>query len=173
MSSAYEEKLNKMQNSQGFIAALDQSGGSTPGALKQYGVPDDSYKVGEPSMFDAVHQMRTRIITSPSFDGSRVLGVIMFEDTMDRQIMGRPTSSYLWEEKGIVPFVKVDQGLADEKDGVQLMKPLTKLQAVLKKAQDNHVFGTKMRSVIKLANADGISVNLLHPPLIIFCIFNH
>ena len=156
--TAYEEKLSKMQNSKGFIAALDQSGGSTPGALKKYGVPDDAYIVGEPSMFDAVHQMRTRIITSPSFDGRRVLGVILFEDTMDRHIMGKSSASYLWEDKGIVPFVKVDQGLVDEKDGVQMMKPLTKLQQVLKKAQDNQVFGTKMRSVIKLANADGISV---------------
>lgn len=161
MTTPYEQKLSKMQNSQGFIAALDQSGGSTPGALKQYGVPDDSYTVGESSMYDAVHQMRTRIITSPSFDGNRVLGVIMFEDTMDREIMGKSSASYLWEEKGIVPFVKVDQGLAEEKDGVQLMKPLTKLQQVLKKAQDNFVFGTKMRSVIKLANPDGISVRIL------------
>jgi len=162
MSYAYEEKLKKMKNSQGFIAALDQSGGSTPGALKQYGVPDDSYVVGESSMFDAVHAMRTRVITSPSFQGNRVLGVIMFEDTMDRQILGKPTATYLWEEKGIVPFVKVDQGLADEINGVQMMKPLIKLQAVLKKAQNNQVFGTKMRSVIKHANAEGISVSCIY-----------
>jgi fructose-bisphosphate aldolase class I len=154
----YERQLEKIMHAPGFIAALDQSGGSTPKALRLYGIPDDAYVVGSPSMYDHVHEMRSRIMTSPSFNGDRILGVILFEDTMDRTIAGQPTASYLWKEHGIVPFVKVDQGLEEEKDGVQLMKPLTKLEMLLTKAKTHPVFGTKMRSFIKDANEKGIKM---------------
>lgn len=149
------EMHDRMGNGQGFIAALDQSGGSTPKALAQYGIPNDAYDTDE-QMFDLVHRMRARIITSPAFTGDRILGAILFEGTMDRQIEGVPSATYLWQTKGVVPFVKVDKGLADEADGVQLMKPMPQLDELLKRASDNEVFGTKMRSVVKLADTTGI-----------------
>ncbi|MDZ4269682.1 MAG: fructose bisphosphate aldolase [Mycobacterium sp.] len=152
------DQFNKAQRGAGFIAALDQSGGSTPKALKLYGIAEDAYSndagaVDDAAMFDLVHQMRTRIITSPSFDGDRVLGAILFEDTMDREIDGRPTSDYLWNVKQVVPFLKVDKGLADEQDGAQVMKPIPNLDDLLARARDKGVFGTKMRSVIKMPGA--------------------
>ena len=153
--STFDKQLQKVKTEKGFIAALDQSGGSTPGALKLYGVKPDAWK-NEQEMYDIVHQMRTRIITGNAFNGKRLIGAILFENTMDRDIEGKPTPTYLWEVKGVVPFLKVDKGLADEKDGVQVMKPLTGLEALLKKAKSKNVFGTKMRSVIKQANAAGI-----------------
>ncbi|MCV7126404.1 MULTISPECIES: fructose bisphosphate aldolase [Mycolicibacterium] len=146
------DQFNKAQRGAGFIAALDQSGGSTPKALKLYGIAEDAY-AGDAEMFDLVHQMRTRIITSPSFDGDRILGAILFEDTMDRQIEGRDTADYLWNVKQVVPFLKVDKGLADEKDGAQVMKPIPGLDDLLARARDKGVFGTKMRSVIKMPGA--------------------
>jgi fructose-bisphosphate aldolase class I len=139
----------------GFIAALDQSGGSTPKALALYGVPESAYS-SEEEMFDLVHAMRTRIMTSPAFTGERILGAILFEGTMDRQVEGMPTTVFLWQERGVVPFLKVDQGLAEEVDGVQLMKPIAGLDALLDRAVTNGVFGTKMRSVIKRADAASI-----------------
>jgi fructose-bisphosphate aldolase class I len=153
--STFDDQLKKIKNDKGFIAALDQSGGSTPKALKLYGVSEDAW-TDEKGMYDVVHAMRTRIITSPAFSGKRLIGAILFENTMDRDIAGKPTPTYLWEVKGVVPFLKVDKGLADEKDGVQVMKPMPGLDALLKKAKSKHVFGTKMRSVIKQANAAGI-----------------
>jgi len=150
-----EEQLDKVREGKGFIAALDQSGGSTPKALKLYGVGEDEYS-GEPEMFDRIHEMRSRIITSPSFSGDRVVGAILFEQTMDRQIEGRDTPEYLWEVKGVTPFLKVDKGLADEADGAQLMKPMPGLDALLERAVAKGVFGTKMRSVVKLADATGV-----------------
>lgn len=150
-----KEQLEQIQSKDGFIAALDQSGGSTPKALAGYGVKEDAY-ANEEEMFDAVHEMRTRIITSPSFDSDFILGAILFEQTMDRDIDGLKTPDYLWKTKGIIPFVKVDQGLADEEHGVQLMKPFPELDALLKRAKNRNVFGTKMRSVIKEANEQGI-----------------
>jgi len=152
---SFEQQLNKVQTQDGFIAALDQSGGSTPKALRLYGVNEDQYS-GDNEMFDKVHEMRTRIITSPSFGGDRILGAILFEMTMDREIKGKGSAEFLWEEKQIVPFLKVDKGLADEANGVQLMKPMPELDALLTRAKTHPVFGTKMRSVIKLANADGV-----------------
>jgi fructose-bisphosphate aldolase, class I len=149
------EMQEKIANGRGFIAALDQSGGSTPKALAQYGIPPESYSTDE-EMFDLVHQMRTRIITSPAFTGERILGSILFEGTMDREIEGRPSAAYLWETKQVVPFVKVDKGLADEAGGVQRMKDMPDLDALLARAKDQGVFGTKMRSVIKLADPQGI-----------------
>ena len=146
------EQLNKVQRGAGFIAALDQSGGSTPKALKLYGIGEDAYS-GDEQMFDLVHEMRTRIITSPSFDGDRVLGAILFEDTMDRDVDGRPTADYLWNVKHIVPFLKVDKGLAEEQDGAQVMKPIPGLDDLLTRARDKGVFGTKMRSVVKTPGA--------------------
>ncbi|MGE2731230.1 fructose bisphosphate aldolase [Mycolicibacterium vaccae] len=146
------EQFKKAQSGTGFIAALDQSGGSTPKALKLYGIEEDAYS-NDAEMFDLVHEMRTRIITSPSFDGERVLGAILFEDTMDREIEGRPTSEYLWDVKKIVPFLKVDKGLAEESDGAQVMKPIPGLDDLLARARDKGVFGTKMRSVIKAPGA--------------------
>jgi len=140
----------------GFIAALDQSGGSTPKALKEYGV-DASAWSSEAQMFDLVHQMRTRIIKSPAFTGDKVMGAILFEQTMDREIDGIPTAQYLWEKRHVVPFLKVDKGLADEKDGVKLMKPMPDLDALLKRAVAKGIFGTKMRSVIDAANPKGIA----------------
>jgi fructose-bisphosphate aldolase class I len=153
--SIFDNQLEKVRNDKGFIAALDQSGGSTPGALKLYGVLPDAWK-SEQEMYDIVHKMRTRIITSPAFNGKRLIGAILFENTMDRDIEGKPTPTYLWEVKGVAPFLKVDKGMADEKDGVQLMKPIGGLDELLKKAKSKNVFGTKMRSVIKQANAAGI-----------------
>ena len=150
-----EEQLQKMKTHPGFIAALDQSGGSTPGALRAYGIKDDAWS-SEAEMFALVHQMRTRIITSPSFTGERILGAILFENTMDRDIEGQPTADYLWNVKRIVPFLKVDKGLAAEKDGVQLMKPMPALAALLDKARAKNIFGTKMRSVVKQANGASI-----------------
>ncbi len=153
--SKFDSQLNKIKNDKGFIAALDQSGGSTPKALKLYGVKEGSWANDE-EMFDIVHEMRTRIIKSPAFTGKRLIGAILFENTMDRTIDGKPTGDYLWDVKGVVPFLKVDKGLAEEKDGVQLMKPIGNLDALLKKAKSKDIFGTKMRSVIKQANPAGI-----------------
>ena len=150
-----EEQLQKMKTHPGFIAALDQSGGSTPGALGLYGIKEGTWS-NEDEMFAIVHQMRTRMITSPGFNGERIIGAILFENTMDRDVEGQPTADYLWNVKRVVPFLKVDKGLAAEKDGVQLMKPMPALAALLEKARAKRIFGTKMRSVIKQANADGI-----------------
>jgi fructose-bisphosphate aldolase class I len=146
------EQLEKAHSGAGFIAALDQSGGSTPKALKLYGIPEDAYSDDE-QMFDLVHEMRTRIITSPAFRADRIMGAILFEMTMDRQIEGRPSADYLWNVKGIVPFLKIDKGLADEQDGAQTMKPIPGLDDLLDRAVANGVFGTKERSVIKLPGA--------------------
>jgi fructose-bisphosphate aldolase class I len=149
------EMLQQVEHGDGFIAALDQSGGSTPKALALYGVSEDSYS-GEDEMFDVMHAMRSRIMTSAAFSGSRVLGAILFEQTMDRTVEGRDTPSYLWDVKHVVPFLKVDKGLADEADGVQLMKPIPGLDELLARAVAKGVFGTKMRSVVKLANEAGV-----------------
>ena len=149
------EQFQKMRSAQGFIAALDQSGGSTPKALRLYGVDESDY-ANEAEMFDLIHEMRTRIITSPVFTGDRILGSILFEMTMDRQIGGMGSAEYLWHEKNIVPFLKVDKGLAEEADGAQVMKPMPGLDAVLERALTHDVFGTKMRSVIKMGNAAGV-----------------
>jgi fructose-bisphosphate aldolase, class I len=152
----HQEQADKVRNGKGFIAALDQSGGSTPKALKLYGVGEDAY-ADEAEMFDRIHEMRSRIITSPSFTGDRILGAILFEMTMDREIEGRGTADYLWSVKGIVPFLKVDKGLADEADGAQVMKPIPDLDQLLARAVAKGVFGTKMRSVIKLADQAGVA----------------
>src|SRR5579871_2754399 len=149
-----KQQLQRMAADPGFVAALDQSGGSTPKALAAYGIKDGWSD--EEGMFALVHQMRTRIITSPSFTGERILGAILFENTMDREIEGRPTADYLWNVKRIVPFLKVDNGLVAEKAGVQMMKPMPQLPALLEKANSQHIFGTKMRSLIKQAHRDGI-----------------
>jgi len=154
--SDFEAQANKIKTQTGFIAALDQSGGSTPKALAIYGIGEDAYS-NDQEMFDVIHQMRTRIMTSPSFTGERILGAILFENTMDRDVEGKSTADYLWQVKNVVPFLKVDKGLADEKDGVQLMKPNPDLDDLLSKAKSKGIFGTKMRSVIKQANADGIT----------------
>ncbi len=148
------EQLQKIRTGPGFIAALDQSGGSTPKALRLYGVQENTWSSDE-EMFAIVHQMRTRIITSPAFNGDRIIGAILFENTMDREIEGQPTADYLWNVKRVVPFLKVDQGLAAEKDGVQLMKPMPMLAALLDKATAKRIFGTKMRSFIKRADEAG------------------
>ncbi len=150
-----EQQRRKMKTQDGFIAALDQSGGSTPKALNLYGLANDAWS-GDEQMFALVHQMRTRIVTTPAFNGDRILAAILFENTMDRDIEGRPTADYLWSVKRVVPFLKVDKGLADEKDGVQLMKPMPSLGALLDKARGKGIFGTKMRSVVKRANPAGI-----------------
>jgi fructose-bisphosphate aldolase class I len=150
-----EKQRQKIKTQPGFIAALDQSGGSTPGALKAYGLKEDAWS-NEEEMFALVHHMRTRIITSSSFNGERILGAILFENTMDRDIEGQPTADYLWNVKRVVPFLKVDKGLAAEKDGVQLMKPMPDLPALLEKARTKRIFGTKMRSFIKQCNGFGI-----------------
>lgn len=152
----YSVQLNKIQSQNGFIAALDQSGGSTPKALALYGVNDDAWSNDE-EMYEVVHNMRTRIMTSPSFTGERVLGAILFENTMDRNVLGKTTADYLWEEKQVVPFLKIDKGLEAEANGVQLMKDMPDLADLLKKAVSKGIFGTKMRSVIKQADADGIN----------------
>jgi fructose-bisphosphate aldolase class I len=150
-----EEQLQQMKTHRGFIAALDQSGGSTPGALRLYGIKEGAWS-SEDEMFAIVHQMRMRIMTSPSFTGERIIAAILFENTMDRDIERRPTADYLWNVKRVVPFLKVDKGLAAEKDGVQLLKPMPELAALLDKAKAKGIFGTKMRSFIKQANAAGI-----------------
>ena len=153
--SLNEQQLQKMKTHPGFIAALDQSGGSTPGALRLYGIKEGAWS-NEDEMFALVHQMRTRVITSPSFSGDRIIGAILFENTMDREIERRPTADYLWSVKRVVPFLKVDQGLAAEKNGVQLLKPIPGLAALLDKARAKGIFGTKMRSVIKQADPAGV-----------------
>ncbi len=150
-----QAQLKKMKSQPGFIAALDQSGGSTPGALAHYGIKEDAWS-SEEEMFAIVHQMRSRIMTSPSFTGERILAAILFENTMDREVEGKPTADYLWNVKNIVPILKVDKGLAGEQDGVQLMKPMPQLDQLLSKANQKGIFGTKMRSVIKHADAAGI-----------------
>ena len=150
-----EQQLQKMQTHPGFIAALDQSGGSTPNALRLYGITEGAWS-NEEEMFALVHQMRTRLMTSPSFTGERILAAILFENTMDRDIEGQPTADYLWNVKRIVPFLKVDKGLAAEKDGVQLMKPMPELAALLDRARAKRIFGTKMRSLVKQANGKDI-----------------
>lgn len=150
-----QEQFDKIKNGKGFIAALDQSGGSTPKALKDYGIDEDQYN-SEDEMFTLVHEMRTRIITSPAFNADKILGAILFEQTMDREVEGKYTSNYL-ADKGIVPFLKVDKGLADEENGVQLMKPIEGLDELLKRAKDRNVFGTKMRSNILEANKEAIT----------------
>src|SRR5690625_5144811 len=150
-----QSQFEKIKNEKGFIAALDQSGGSTPKALAAYGVSENAYS-NEDEMFDLVHEMRTRIITSPAFDSDKILGAILFEQTMDSKIEGMYTADYLAEKKGIVPFLKVDKGLADESGGVQLMKPIHDLDEILKRANERHIFGTKMITVIKEANPEGI-----------------
>jgi fructose-bisphosphate aldolase, class I len=152
----HQEQFEKVKNGQGFIAALDQSGGSTPKALKLYGVESDAWSNDE-EMFGVMHAMRSRIVQSPSFNGDRVLGAILFEDTMDRQIDGRDSAAYLWEVKGVVPFLKVDKGLEDEVDGAQLMKPMPGLDDLLARAVQKGVFGTKMRSVIKQGTEEGVA----------------
>ena len=150
------EQLEKIRAGSGFIAALDQSGGSTPKALKAYGIDESEYN-GDDEMFDRIHEMRTRIVTSQSFSGTRILGAILFENTMDRFIDSMSSSDYLWNVKNVVPFLKVDKGLADENQGVQMMKPIDGLSALLDKALESNIFGTKMRSVIKSADEDGIN----------------
>ena len=152
----YEQMLTRMRDGRGFIAALDQSGGSTPKALRLYGVEETEYS-GDEQMFDLIHGMRSRIITSPAFSGDRVLGAILFEMTMDREIEGKGSAEYLWQDKQVVPFLKVDKGLEAEADGVQLMKPIPDLDHQLMKASGHGVFGTKMRSVIKLADVGGVA----------------
>src|ERR1044071_300645 len=151
-----EQQLQKIKAQPGFIAALDQSGGSTPGALKAYGIKEGAWS-DEDEMFGLVHQMRARIITSASFTGERILGAILFENTMDRDIEGQPTADYLWNAKRVVPFLKVDKGLAAEKEGVQLMKPMPSLEQLVNRAREKRIFGTKMRSFIKQANPSGIN----------------
>lgn len=153
--SNFETQAAKIRNQPGFIAALDQSGGSTPKALKLYGIEENTYS-GDQQMMDLVHQMRTRIVTSPVFTGERIAGAILFEATMDREFGGKPAADYLWNTKKVVPFLKIDKGLADEKDGVQLMKPMPDLDKLLDKAKSKGIFGTKERSVIKQNNAAGI-----------------
>lgn len=152
-----KEQLEKVSNGLGFIAALDQSGGSTPKALAAYGVEESAYS-NEDEMFTLVHDMRTRVITSPAFDADHILGAILFEQTMDRKIEGMYTADYLAEKKGIAPFLKIDKGLADEENGVQLMKPITDLDETLKRANERNIFGTKMRSVIKEPNKEGVKI---------------
>ena len=150
-----DEQFQKVKFGSGFVAALDQSGGSTPKALELYGIPEDAYS-DDDEMFALIHGYRTRIITSPSFGGDRILGAILFEDTVDRQIDGRPSADYLWNVKQVVPFMKIDKGLASVANGVQMMKPIPDLGELLAKAKSSAIFGTKMRSFIKLANADGV-----------------
>jgi len=154
---ANEQMMAQMSTKPGFIAALDQSGGSTPGALRLYGIPDSEYKGDDAKMFELVHEMRVRIITAPPFKGDRVIAAILFERTMDSEAKGKPVPAYLWEERGVVPIVKVDKGLEAEKDGVSLMKPMPDLDKLLSRAVKLGVFGTKMRSVINLASKTGIA----------------
>src|ERR1700684_2821463 len=156
MGTMNSTQLEKIKAGGGFFAALDQSGGSTPKALAEYGVEPDRYS-NDAEMFDLVHAMRTRVLTSPAFDGTRVIAALLFEQTMDRDVAGVPTAQYLWETKNVVPFLKVDLGLAAEQDGVQLMKPIDTLDDLLERAKQHRIFGTKMRSVIKDADEAGIS----------------
>jgi len=153
--TTYDEQLTKIKTADGFLAALDQSGGSTPRALALYGIAEDAYS-NDDEMFAAVHAMRTRIVTSSAFGGERILGAILFENTMDREIEGQGAAEYLWDAKQVVPFLKVDKGLADDVDGAQVMKPIPDLEALLERAKAHGVFGTKMRSVVKLANRAGV-----------------
>jgi fructose-bisphosphate aldolase class I len=153
--STFDDQLDKIRSGAGFLAALDQSGGSTPKALRAYGLTEDAWS-SEDEMFDLVHEMRTRIITSPSFDGDRILGAILFVMTMDREVEGIPTAEYLWTRKRVVPFLKVDKGLSDLEHGIQLMKPIPNLDELCQRARAKDVFGTKMRSVVKEANPAGI-----------------
>jgi len=155
----FASQMEHMANGRGFIAALDQSGGSTPKALKLYGIGEDAY-ASDAEMFDLVHAMRERIVTSPSFTGEHILGGILFEMTMDRTFGGKPAADYLWETKHVVPFLKVDKGLADEAQGVRLMKPIAGLDTLLERAKAAHIFGTKMRSLIRSADPDGIAANV-------------
>jgi fructose-bisphosphate aldolase, class I len=152
---ANDQMMAQMSKKGGFIAALDQSGGSSPGALRLYGIPDTAYS-GEAEMFRLIHQMRVRIMTAPAFTGDKVIGTILFEGTMDGEVRGKPTAAYLWDEKQVVPFVKVDRGLEPEKDGVQLMRPIPQLDQLCDRAVKLGVYGTKMRSVINLASKEGI-----------------
>ena len=154
-----QKQATQMRSAPGFVAALDQSGGSTPKALKLYGVPEDAYS-SEAEMYDLIHQMRSRIARAPAFTGKKVIGAILFEKTMDRDIGGKPSADYLWEDRGVVPFLKVDKGLADASDGVKLMKPIGGLDALLDRAVAKNIFGTKMRSVIDAANKAGIAANV-------------
>ena len=151
-----QEQIDKIRSEPGFIAALDQSGGSTPKALSNYGIGADAFS-NDDEMYQLIHAMRTRIMTSPAFSGERIMGAILFENTMDREVEGKSTADYLWEVKRVVPFLKVDKGLADEENGAQVMKPMPDLDALLHKARDKNIFGTKMRSVIKTANAAGVN----------------
>jgi len=153
--TTFNQQLDKIRNEPGFIAALDQSGGSTPKALANYGIESSAFSNDE-EMFDLIHAMRTRIMTSPAFNGDRIMGAILFENTMDREVEGQATADYLWEVKRVVPFLKVDKGLADEQNGTQVMKPMPGLDELLQKARQKHIFGTKMRSVVKTANAVGV-----------------
>ena len=153
---ANDKMMAQMSSKAGFIAALDQSGGSTPGALRLYGIPDSEYS-GDAEMFRLMHEMRVRIMTAPAFTGEKVIAAILFERTMDGEAKGKPVPTFLWEDRGVVPFLKVDKGLAAEKDGVQLMKPIPDLDPLLARAVKLNVFGTKMRSVINLASKDGIA----------------
>ena len=155
MAGLNQDQLKKMKSAPGFIAALDQSGGSTPKALGAYGIKEDAWS-DDAGMFDLVHQMRTRIMTSPSFTGERILAAILFENTMDRDVEGKPTPDYLWQVKNVVPILKIDKGLAAEENGVQLMKPMPELDALLDKGNSKGIFGTKERSVIKQADAAGV-----------------
>ena len=157
--SVYQDQLDKVRTKQGFVAALDQSGGSTPKALRLYGIGEENFS-NDDEMFALVHEMRTRIITSPAFNGDRILAAILFENTLDREIEGQNSARYLWDVKNVVPILKVDKGLAAEADGVQLMKPIPNLTELLDKAKAQNVFGTKMRSVIKSAHAGGIEENV-------------
>jgi fructose-bisphosphate aldolase class I len=152
-----EKMMTQMSGKGGFIAALDQSGGSSPGALRLYGIPDTAYTDDQQKMFRLIHEFRVRIMTAPAFTGDKVIGAILFEGTMDGEVRGKPASSYLWEDRGVVPFVKVDRGLEPEKDGVQLLRPMPQLDQLCERAVKLGVFGTKMRSVINLANRDGIA----------------
>ena len=154
-----QKQATQMRSAPGFVAALDQSGGSTPKALKLYGVPEDAYS-SEAEMYDLIHQMRSRIARAPAFTGKKVIGAILFEKTMDRDIGGKPSADYLWEDRGVVQFLKVDKGLADASDGVKLMKPIGGLDALLDRAVAKNIFGTKMRSVIDAANKAGIAANV-------------
>jgi fructose-bisphosphate aldolase class I len=157
MIMANDKMMTQMSGKGGFIAALDQSGGSSPGALRLYGIPDTAYTDDQQKMFRLIHEMRVRIMTAPAFTGDKVIGAILFEGTMDGEVRGKPSAAYLWEERGVVPFVKVDRGLEAEKDGVQLMRPIPQLDQLCERAVKLGVFGTKMRSVINLANRDGIA----------------
>ena len=154
---ANDKMMTQMSGKGGFIAALDQSGGSSPGALRLYGISDTAYTDDQQKMFRLIHEMRVRIMTAPAFTGDKVIGAILFEGTMDGEVRGKPSAAYLWEERGVVPFVKVDRGLEAEKDGVQLMRPMPQLDQLCERAVKLGVFGTKMRSVINLANRDGIA----------------